>query len=370
MKVPFLDLQTLHKNLRTEILSLWEEILYSAEFIGGKHIIAFEEEFARICTTSHCISTNSGTDALRFIFIALNLQPGDEVITVANTFIATTEAISQAGGKPVFVDIDPNTYNMDPDKITEVITTKTKGIVPVHLYGQSADMDRILEIAKNNGLWVVEDACQAHLAEYKSRRVGSMGTAAAFSFYPGKNLGACGDAGAVTTNNSNLAETIRKLKNHGQSTRYYHDFEGYNGRCDSLQAAALRVKLKHLQKWTDDRRKCANIYIDRLKDCHGVILPYVSDDCQHVFHLFVIQIENRDKVSEILHESGIICRQHYPFPLHHQKAYSFLKINKGTLPVTENCCYKLLSLPMYPGLTGSQISYVCKMIRSAINKIY
>jgi len=245
-EVPFLDLRSQNRALKGEILPLWEEILDSAGFIGGKHVSAFEEEFASACSVTHCVAVNSGTDALRFIFLALDLESGDEIITVPNSFIATTEAITQAGGRIIFADIDPDTYNIDSAKIEEVITPRTRGIVPVHLYGQSVDMDPILSIADKYCLWVVEDACQAHLAEYKGRKAGSMGIAGAFSFYPGKNMGACGEGGAVTTNDENLAAKVRMLRDHGQSRKYRHEMEGYNGRCDALQAAALRVKLKHL----------------------------------------------------------------------------------------------------------------------------
>ena len=264
MEIPFLDLKAQNRALKKEILRFWEEILDTASFIGGKHVNGFEEEFASACSVKHCIAVNSGTDALRFIFLGLGLRPGDEVITVPNTFIATTEAISQAGGNITFVDINPDTYNMDPAKIELAITPRTKGIVPVHLYGQTADMDSILAIAEKHGLWVVEDAAQAHLAEYKGRKTGSMGIAAAFSFYPGKNMGACGEGGAVTTNDSDLAVKIRMLRDHGQTRKYHHKIEGYNGRCDALQVAALRVKLKHLPIWNEARRKKAQSYFKLL----------------------------------------------------------------------------------------------------------
>ncbi len=366
MEIPFLDLKAPNLALKEEILALWEEILCSASFIGGEHVSSLEEEFARACNVKYCVSVNSGTDALRFIFIALGLKPGDEVITVANTFIATTESISQAGGKAVFVDIDPGTYNMDPSKIEDVITPRTRGIVPVHLYGQCADMDPILTIARKHNLWVVEDACQAHLAEYKGRKAGSMGTAAAFSFYPAKNMGACGEAGAVTTNSIQLAEKIRMLRDHGQSRKYFHDLEGYNGRCDALQAAALRVKLRHLPPQNEARRKNARLYCDLLDDNDGVTLPEVADGCLHVFHLFVIQVENRDEVARALKQRGITTGLHYPLPLHQQKAYAHLGIPTGALPVTERCAKRILSLPMFPELTGEQITYVCNCLKEVV----
>jgi len=347
MEVPFLNLKTQNQALKAEILPLWEEILDSAGFIGGKQVNAFEEEFAGACSVKRCVAVNSGTDALRFIFLALGLEPGDEIITVPNTFIATTEAITQAGGKIVFVDVDPGTYNIDPVKIKEVITPRTKGIVPVHLYGQPSDMDPILAIAKKHGLWVVEDACQAHLAEYKGRKVGSMGIAGAFSFYPGKNMGACGEGGAVTTNDENLAAKVRMLRDHGQSRKYHHEIEGYNGRCDALQAAALRIKLKHLPAWNEARRKNAQGYFELLKDTDRIKLPKINQKCLSVFHLFVIQIEKRDIVQEALGKMGISTGLHYPIPLHLQKAYEHMGLPVGSFPVAEACAKRLLSLPMY-----------------------
>jgi dTDP-4-amino-4,6-dideoxygalactose transaminase len=358
-EVPFLDLRSQNRALKAEILPVWEEILDSAGFIGGKHVNAFEEEFAGACSVKHCVAVNSGTDALRFIYLALGLEPGDEIITVPNTFIATTEAITQAGGKIVFVDIELDTYNMDPSKLEGAITPKTKGIVPVHLYGQPADMDAILAIAKKHGLWVVEDTCQAHLAEYKGRKAGSMGVAGAFSFYPGKNMGACGEGGAVTTNDENLAAKIRMLRDHGQSKKYHHEMEGYNGRCDALQAAALRIKLKHLPVWNEARRNKAKIYLDLLKEVDGVILPKANKRCLHVYHLFVIQVDNRDDVVEALKQMGISTGLHYPIPLHLQKAYEHMGLEVGSFPVAEACAKSLLSLPMYPELSEEQIVYVC-----------
>ena len=359
MEVPFLDLKTQSRTLKAEIFPLWEEILDSASFIGGKHVSGLEEEFAKACEVKHCIAVNSGTDALRFIFLTLGLQPGDEVITTPNTFIATTEAISQAGGKTAFVDVDPSTYNMDPTRIQAAITKRTKGIVPVHLYGQMADMDPILDIANKYKLWVVEDACQAHLAEYKGRKAGSMGIAGAFSFYPGKNMGACGEGGAVTTNDADLASRIRMIRDHGQAKKYYHEMEGYNGRCDALQAAALRVKLKKLPEWNESRRENAQRYFERLRDTEGIVLPKINQNCLPVFHLFVIQVEKRDIVQEALGKAGIGTGLHYPIPLHLQKAYEHMGFKPGSFPVTERYAKRLLSLPMYPELSEQQIRFVC-----------
>ena len=366
MKVPFLDLKTQNRALKSEILLLWEKILDSASFIGGSHVTSFEKELARACEVDHVVAVNSGTDALRFILLALDLREGDEVITVPNTFIATTEAISQAGGTIIFVDVEPGTYNIDSSKIEAAITSRTKGILPVHLYGQAADMDPVLAIAEKFGLWVVEDACQAHLAEYKARKTGSIGLAGAFSFYPGKNMGACGEGGAVTTNDSSIADKILMLRDHGQEKKYHHQMEGYNGRCDALQAAVLRVKLKHLPVWNEARRKNAQCYLNLLNKSNNIILPKVNNACLPVYHLFVIQIDDRDAVVGALEQRGVGSGLHYPIPLHLQKAYAHLNIPNGTFPVAEAYSKKLLSLPMYPELTQEQIHYVCDCLNEIL----
>ena len=367
MNVPFIDLKAQNRKLKSEILPLWEEIFESASFIGGHHVISFEKEFARACEVDHAVAVSSGTDALRFIFLALDLREGDEIITVPNTFIATTEAISQAGGKIVFVDINPETYNIDASKIESAITSKTKGIVPVHLYGQTADMDSIMTVAEKYGLWVVEDACQAHLAEYKGCKAGSMGIASGFSFYPGKNLGACGEGGAVTTNDSAIAEKVRILRDHGQGIKYYHKVEGFNGRCDALQAAVLRVKLKHLPDWNEDRRRNAQRYIDFLKDVDAIVLPKVADECLSVYHLFVVQLEERDRIAKALNAKGIGTGLHYPLPLHFQKAYAYLGLQKGPFPKAEACASRVLSLPMFPELNEEQIVYIGECIKEIVS---
>ena len=366
MEVLFLDLKEQNRRLKEEILTLWGEILDSASFVGGIHVSAFEKEFAEACSVKHAVAVNSGTDALRFIFLALDLKEGDEVITVPNTFIATTEAISQAGGRIVFVDIDPETYNIDPAKIESAITSKTKGIVPVHLYGQTADMDSIMTVAEKHGLWVVEDACQAHLAEYKGRKAGSIGIASGFSFYPGKNMGACGESGAVTTNDSAIADKVRMLRDHGQAKKYYHTVEGFNGRCDALQAAALRVKLKKLPQWNKARRQHAKRYDKLLEEVPSVTLPKVAEACFPVYHLYVIQIDKRDEIAAELNNRGIGIGLHYPVPLHLQKAYAHLDLPEGAFPVAEMYAKRLLSLPMFPELTEDQISYVCECIKEIV----
>jgi len=369
MEVPFLDLKAQNMALKAEILPLWEEIIDSAGFIGGKYVAAFEEDFAKACSVEHCVLVNSGTDALRFILLALGLKPGDEVVTVPNTFIATTEAISQAGGKIRFVDVDSGTYNIDPAKIEAAISPKTRGIVPVHLYGQPADMDPILSIADNHGLWVVEDACQAHLAEYKGLKAGSMGIAAAFSFYPGKIMGGCGEGGAVTTNDADLAARVRMIRDHGQAKKYYHDMEGYNGRCDALQAAALRVKLKHLPTWNELRRKNARRYFDILQGANGILLPHVDKNSLHVFHLFVVQVDQRDAVQDALRQVGIHTALHYPIPLHLQNAYKHMGLSVSAFPVAEACATRLLSLPMFPELTQEQIHTASTHLKKIIGNL-
>lgn len=366
MQVPFLDLKSIHKPLKQEILTAWEEILETTCFVGGPHIEAFEYEFAEACNVKHAVAVHSGTDALRLALLALGAKPGDEVITVPNTFIATTEAITQAGAKPVFVDIDSKTYNIDISQINSVITSNTVGILPVHLYGQPADMDPILEIAKKKNLWVLEDACQAHLAEYKGKKIGSLGHAAAFSFYPGKNLGSCGEGGAVTTNDPNLAHMVRMLRDHGQAKKYYHDLEGYNARLSAIQCAALRIKLKHLPSWNKARQNIAKKYTDFLRDTREVETPFVPLWANPVWHLYVIMVENRDKIKSRLSEMGVSTGLHYPIPLHLQKAYSYLNFGKNSYPVTESCALRLLSLPMFPEFPEEQIYYVTECLRKIL----
>ncbi|MGA1826131.1 MAG: DegT/DnrJ/EryC1/StrS family aminotransferase [bacterium] len=366
MHVPFMDLKTVHQRLKKEILAAWEEILETAYFVGGPHVEAFEQEFAASCGAEYAVAVSTGTDALRLAMIALGVKPGDEVITAPNTFIATTEAITQAGGKPVFVDINPQTYNIDVTKIDSAITKNTVGIVPIHLYGQPADMTPILEIAGKRNLWVLEDACQAHLAEYRGKRAGSLGHAAAFSFYPGKNLGSCGEGGAVTTNDSTVARTIKMLRDHGQVKKYYHDMEGYNARLSALQCAALRIKLKHLPAWTEARRQNAQQYNEYLHDIPGIKIPLVPCWINPVWHLYVVLLENRDEIQRRLNDMGIATGLHYPIPLHLQKAYAHLGFSEGDYPVTESCAKRLLSLPMFPGLSEEHILYIAEYLRSIV----
>jgi dTDP-4-amino-4,6-dideoxygalactose transaminase len=376
--IPFLDLVTPHQELREELCAVFNTALDTAGFIGGPMVQGFEQDFAKFCDTDHCVGVGSGTDALRFALIAAGIGQGDIVITVPNTFIATTEAISQAGAHPAFVDVDETTYNLDPKKLREfaetkctldsktgnLIETKTgnrvAAVIPVHLYGQMADMDAILEIAERYHMVVIEDACQAHGAEYFSRKenrwrkAGSMGKAAAFSFYPGKNLGACGEAGAITTNDGELAQKMRVLRDHGQAQKYYHDVEGYNGRLDAIQAGILRVKLKHLLDWTEKRRNAAARYQELLAGNDKIGLPFEPSWSKAVYHLFVVRVENRDEFMKQLGAAGIGTGIHYPIPLHLQKAYKNLGYAKGAFPIAEKIAAEIVSLPMFPQLRGDQ----------------
>jgi dTDP-4-amino-4,6-dideoxygalactose transaminase len=375
-KVPFLDLVTQHLELEEELVSVFRSALKTAGFIGGPMVESFEREFAEFCETRHCVGVSSGTDALRFALTASGVKTGDTVLTVPNTFIATTEAISQAGARPDFVDVDEQTYTLSPAKLRAYLDTECSrdartgrsvhkrtgspvtAVVPVHLYGQIADMDAILGIAAEYQLVVVEDACQAHGAEYfsyKDRRwhkAGSMGKAAAFSMYPGKNLGACGEAGAITTNDEGVARQCQMLRDHGQSKKYYHDLEGYNGRLDAIQAGILRVKLGHLAKWNDERRRLAASYDGLLAAAEGTIVrPHVPAWSRPVHHLYVVRVQNRDAVQAALGAVGIGTGIHYPIPLHMTKAYAHFGFRQGAFPVTEEAAGEILSLPMFPGLT-------------------
>ena len=378
--VPFLDLVTPHIELEKELTEVFQKALRSAGFIGGPMVEEFEKAFAEFCDVKHAVGVSSGTDALRFALMASGVEPGDVVVTVPNTFIATTEAISQAGATPEFVDIDEQTYNMDPAKLKEYLEKACQvnssgrllrsgrpvtAVIPVHLYGQTAEMDPILELAEQYGLIVIEDACQAHGAEYYSRKkerwikAGSIGRAAAFSFYPGKNLGACGEAGAITTNDAELAAKMKMLRDHGQAKKYYHDLEGYNGRLDAIQAGILHAKLPYLAKWNFQRREHAAEYRQMLKiaGC-GVNPPYEPTWSKAVYHLYVVRVENRELLMEHLKKAGIGTGIHYPIPLHLQKAYSILNYHQGDLPIAERVATEILSLPMFPQLTPQQQSRV------------
>ena len=386
-RIPFLDLVTPHKELKDELAAVFAHVLDTAGFVGGPMVEDFERNFAKYCQTQHCIGVGSGTDALRFALIAAGVKQGDVVVTVPNTFIATAEAITQAGARPDFVDVDTCTYNMDPEHLRKYLQVEcsvdgTTGrvfnkrlsrpvtaVVPVHLYGQAADMDPILDLAERFGLRVVEDACQAHGAEYFSKRqnrwlkAGSMGRAAAFSFYPGKNLGACGEAGAVTTSDGDIARKIRMLRDHGQAKKYYHDMEGYNGRLDSIQAGILHVKLRHLTAWNERRRECASRYQELLGAASEVIrLPYEPFWSKAVFHLYVVQVQNREQLQNHLGAAGIGTGIHYPIPLHLQNAYKDLGYREGDFPVSEKAASQILSLPIFPGLTCGQQDRIAQQV--------
>ena len=377
--VPFLDLVTVHRELREELRSVFETAHDTAGFVGGPAVQEFERDFAEFCESQFCVGMASGTDALRLALVAAGVQPGDTVVTAPLTFIATTEAISQAGARPDFVDIDERTYTMDPVKLhayleTECILNPETGrvvskrtgrpvtaVIPVHLYGQMADMDPILELATRYDLIVIEDACQAHGAEYFSskenrwRKAGSMGRAAAFSFYPGKNLGACGEAGAVTTDDERLAQRCQMLRDHGQSRKYFHDIEGYNGRLDAIQAGVLGVKLRHLARWNAQRQDRARGYDELFADTEGtVILPHIPSWSRPVYHLYVVRVAERERLQKDLAAAGIATGIHYPIPLHLATAYKTLGFRPGDFPVAEQAASQVLSLPMFPGLSLEQ----------------
>ena len=337
-------------------------VLERGDFILGKETGLFEEEFAAYCGTAYAVGVDSGTSALKLALRAFGIGPGDEVITVANTFIATASAISCTGASPILVDADPRTCNIDVSRIEEAITERTKAIIPVHLYGCPADMDPIVEVAQQHGLVVIEDACQAHGAKYKGKRVGSLGHAAVFSFYPAKNLGAYGDGGMIVTDDARVAESLRMLRNHGQREKYHHEVRGYNHRLDTLQAAVLRVKLKYLDEWNAARRRHAQIYGEILAD-YRVILPAEADYEEGVYHLYVIRVKDRDGLRAYLQDKAISTGIHYPIPIHLQPACRDLGYQKGRFPVTEAYAEQILSLPMYAELTSDAIEYVAEAIR-------
>ena len=378
-KIPFVDLLTVHHELRDELRSVFDAALDTASFVGGPMVREFEADFAECCDTRFCVGMASGTDGLRLALLAAGVRPGDTVLTAPLTFIATAEAISQVGARPDFVDINERTYTLDPAKFESylrsectsdrqagrLVSRRTGGpvtaVVPVHLYGQMADMDPIRTLAAEANLVVIEDACQAHGAEYLSttdgrwRKAGSLGRAAAFSFYPGKNLGACGEAGAVTTDDEEVARRCQMLRDHGQSKKYFHDVEGYNGRLDAIQAGLLSVKLRHLSKWNEERREVARRYDELLAESDGtVILPHVPSWSRPVYHLYVVQVADRERFQEDLTAVGIGTGIHYPIPLHLLQAYESLGFHTGDFPIAEHAASHVLSLPMFPGLTPEQ----------------
>lgn len=363
MIVPLVDLKAQYQTIRGEIDHAIAAVVSNADFIFGKDVELFEREFADYCETEHAIGLDSGTSALELALRAHGIGEGDEVITVSHTFIATVAAISYTGASPVLVDVHPATYNIDPRQIRKALSPRTKAIVPVHLYGQAADLDPILEIAAERNLVVIEDACQAHGALHSGRRVGSLGDAGCFSFYPGKNLGAYGDAGMIVTNSRDVAERVRLLRNYGQLQKYRHEILGYNRRLDSIQAAILRAKLKHLNDWNDARRRAASLYSELLSDVEGIHTPSVSGVSSHVFHLYVIQHPNRDGLLDYLRGQGVQAGLHYPTPVHLQPCYQNLGVPSGALPITEEIASRVISLPIYPEITTEQIEFVCTMIK-------
>jgi len=361
--VPYVDLQAQYRSIRSEVLKALEEVCESARFVQGPKTSKFEEEFAAYCGVNYCVSLNSGTSALHLALRCLDIGPGDEVITVAMSFIATAWAISYVGATPVFVDIDAARRTMSPTKLEAAITPRTKAIIPVHLYGMPAEMDRINAIAVQHGIPIIEDAAQAHGARYRGKRVGQFGKIACFSFYPGKNLGAYGEGGALTTNDTLIAQRARSLRDHAQSERYFHDEIGYNYRMDRFQTAVLAIKLKQLDSWNAIRAGRADCYAKLLKDS-SYKLPTHFSDCECVWHCYVIECQDRNRVRHVLQEAGIETGLHYPLPIHLQKPYAFLGYRRGDLPVTEALCDHCLSLPMSEELTDKQISAVVSALRT------
>jgi dTDP-4-amino-4,6-dideoxygalactose transaminase len=368
MSVPFVDLKQQYLSIKDEILAAVADVFESTQFVLGKEVVAFEQEFAGICGTAHAIAVNSGTSALHLALLAAGVGPGDEVITVPCTFVATVAAIGYTGAKPVFVDVDPVTYTMDPALIEAAITPKTKAILPVHLYGHPADMDPILAIARKHGLTVIEDAAQAHAAEYKGRRCGSIGDLGCFSFYPGKNLGAYGEGGLVTTSNPDYLRTIRMLRDWGAEKKNQHVLKGFNYRMEGVQGAILRVKLRYLEAWTESRRSHAAAY-NRLLAGSGLVLPTETPGNRHVYHVYAVLSAQRQQVIDSLTAQGVQTGIHYPYPVHLLPAYADLGYTAGDFPVSERVAAQELSLPMFPELTNSQIETVAQALQPAEAKL-
>ena len=366
IRVPFLDLKNEHTPLREEFDQAIRQVIDSSAFAGGPFVTKFEEEFAAFCECKHAIGLGSGTEAIWLVLLALGIGPGDEVITVPSTFMATAEAITYCGATPVFVDIDERTYTMDVTALEAAITKRTKAIMPVHLFGQPADMDPIMKIARAHKLFVVEDAAQAHGAEYKGRKAGTIGDAGCFSFYPGKNLGAFGEAGAVITNDSDLQEKIRILRDHGQVRKYYHTMIGWNCRMDGIQGAVLSVKLRGLARGNELRRAHALKYNEAFADMEQLIAPVEAAYAKHVYHVYAIRVQERNDVIEFLTKKGIGYGVHYPVPVHLQHAYRDLGYAKGAFPVAERTAEEFLSLPMYPGLTQTQRNLVIDAVKDCV----
>ena len=366
MKVAFADVGIAGKSYEADVLATATRVLKSGHYIGGAEVDAFEREFAAFCGAADAVPVRTGTDALAFALRAAGVGPGDEVITVPLTFIATCEAISHVGATPVFVDVDRDTALLDVSRVESAMTRRTRAIVPVHLWGQPAEMDPLISLAHQRDLAVIEDACQAHGAEYRGRRAGALGDLAAFSFYPSKNLGACGEGGMVTSLKPGALELVRQLRDHGQAARYQHEMIGYNGRLDALQAAILRVKLRALHASNVERRKLAQRYAEALADIPGIVLPRHPAHVRPVWHLYVIQVPERDRVRERLHAAGIETGLHYPTPVHLQPAYRYLGYQAGDFPISERFSGTILSLPFHPSLTEGQIAYVAECLRRVL----
>lgn len=367
MRIPLLDIKKHHELIRGELDEALRHVLDDSAFAGGKYVDQFEKEFAEFCGTTRCVGVGSGTEALWLALLAAGIGPGDEVITSPMTFIATAEAISYAGATPVFVDIREEDFLIDPTKVETAITDRTKAVIPVHLYGQIAAMTPITEIGRKHGLVVIEDSAQAHAAEQNGKRAGSLGHMGCFSFYPGKNLGALGDAGAVTTDDEELAVKIERLRNHGQTRKYDHAMIGWNGRMDGFQGAALSVKLKRLEQSTRRRQQIARRYHDQLKGVDGLILPNEETIETSAHHIFSIRVGNRDKVIERLGANGIGTGIHYPEPVHETRAYAHLNYERGSLPVSEKLAREQLSLPMFPELTDAEVGEVVGTLKEALS---
>ncbi|MDH3889862.1 MAG: DegT/DnrJ/EryC1/StrS family aminotransferase [candidate division Zixibacteria bacterium] len=363
MEIKYLDLQANYQSIKPEIDEAIRKVLDSSAYVLGPAVQEFESAYADYCGTKFAIGCNSGTTALTLALRALEVGPGDEVITAANTFIATAAAIVHAGARPVLVDIDPETRNLDPTLLKMAITSRTRAIIPVHLYGCPADMDAITQLAANHDIPVLEDAAQAHGARYKDRPAGSMGRLAAFSFYPGKNLGAYGEAGAVTTDDPELDRKVRMLRDHGSNKKYVHELLGYNARMEGIQGAVLKVKLSHLDHWNSERNRVALLY-NRLLAAVPIKLPRFDDDLRQVFHLYVIETEQRDQMQKHLSESGVPSLIHYPIPIHMQKAFDYLDCREGDFPITEKMAGEILSLPIYPEMTDEQVTYVADQVKA------
>jgi dTDP-4-amino-4,6-dideoxygalactose transaminase len=366
MKVPFLDLHAHHAPHMGEFEAAIHSVIAAGAFAGGPFVADFEKDFAAFCASKHAVGLGSGTEAVWLALLACGVGPGDEVITSPCTFLATAEAISYCGAQPVFVDVEETTYNLDPARLEAAITGRTKAIIPVHLFGQPADMDPILAIAKKHGLSVIEDACQAHGAAYKGRQAGSMGDAGCFSFYPGKNLGAFGEAGALVTDSDKLARTVQILRDHGQSRKYHHSMIGWNCRMDGIQGAVLQIKLRHLARANERRRENAALYSQLLRDVEEIVLPVEAPYARHVYHIYAIRVHDRDELMRRLTEAGIGCGIHYPVPVHLQEAYRGLGYSVGDLPVAERSALQFVSLPMYPELTPEQIEAVALQVKDAV----